>query len=187
MKKLTNIQFKKFFHSFFTWILISMALGCGNSQQEQKVDAQIDFDKEKQAIMEVIKKETRTYFEKDIEGWKSTYVMEPYQVRMGYWEGYKNKIQYVNGWDSLYNHKMRTIFERETENKWDDSTQEIKNLNIRIFREVAWVTFEATNFEAVTHKNLGNSLETRILEKKSGEWKIAYVGYLYYPVEKEEK
>ncbi len=187
MKKSNKNQLINFLFPFFIGVIICTALGCENKHQEQSINTEFDFEKEKQAIMEVIKKETKTYFERDLEGWKSTYVMEPYQVRMGYWEGYKDKIQYIKGWDSLYNHKMRARFERKTESKWDESTQEIKDLNIRIFPEVAWVTLEGSDYEAGTHKLLGNALGTRILEKKNGEWKIAYVGYLYYPLEKEEE
>lgn len=34
-----------------------------------------------------------------------------------------------------------------------------------------------------TRKFLGKSLETRILEKVNGEWKIAYLSFRYYPLE----
>ena len=110
----------------------------------------IDYEKEKTALIALLKKEYKAYYEKNLEEWKDSYVREPYQVRTGYWEGYKNKIQHVIGWDSLYNHKMKTIFERKTENEWDDSTHEIKNFNARIFHGVAWATYEQKTYAAKT-------------------------------------
>jgi hypothetical protein len=50
-----------------------------------------------------------------------------------------------------------------------------------ITRDMAWSTFEQLSFEADTDNFLGKSLETRILEKVNGEWKIAYIGYHYFP------
>ena len=55
-----------------------------------------------------------------------------------------------------------------------------KNMNLRIFKDVAWLTFdqygEDTGDETMDMPGL--SRETRILEKENGEWKIAYVGWL---------
>ena len=46
---------------------------------------------------------------------------------------------------------------------------------------MAWYTFEQYSYEKDTRKLLGKSLETRILEKENGQWKIAYLGYHYFP------
>ncbi len=146
----------------------------------------IDFEKEKEAIMAVIKKEAKSYYEKDLEGWKSTYVMKPYQVRMGYWEGYKNKIQYLKGWDELFDHKTKTRFSSKTTNKWDESSSDISNINMRVFQDVAWVTYEQSDYEKDGKTLIGHALGARVLEKHDGLWKIAYHSYLYYPLEKEE-
>lgn len=166
----------------FSWLfLIVVVVSCNQSYPPP-----VDYEKEKEAIMAVIKKEAKTYYEKDLEGWKSTYVMEPYQVRMGYWEGYKNKIQYLKGWDELFDHKMQTRFSRKTTNKWDESLSDIKNVNMRIFPEVAWVTYEQTDWEKDGKTLIGHALGTRVLEKEDGVWKIAYLGYMYYPLEEKE-
>ena len=45
-----------------------------------------------------------------------------------------------------------------------------------------WYTFEQSSYEKITHKFLGKSLETRVLEKENGRWKIAYLGFHYFPV-----
>lgn len=55
-----------------------------------------------------------------------------------------------------------------------------KNINLRIYEDVAWLTFD--QYGAETGDSLmdmpGLSRETRILEKQNGQWKIVYVGWL---------
>ena len=52
---------------------------------------------------------------------------------------------------------------------------------MRIHPGVAWVTFDQDSYEQGTGRPLGRSLETRILEKHDGQWRIADLGYLYLP------
>ena len=160
-------------------IIICLGFSCNN------VNNTVDYEKEKQAIIDVIKKETRSYYEKDLETWMSTYVQEPYQQRIGYWEGYKDKLQYLKGWNELYDHKTKKRFERKTDSRWDESTFEMKNINLRIYQDAAWITFEQTDWEAGSKKLIGNALGTRVLEKIDGQWKIVFNGYWYYPNKEE--
>lgn len=139
----------------------------------------LDTEKEKAAIKAVIAKETETYYRQDFEGWKSTYLNDPGFRKYGYWEGYTEKVVFYNGFDALAAEKKSQFEQNQT--LWTGSVHERKNENFRITDNMAWYTFEQASFEKDSGKLLGKSLETRILEKQNGEWKIAYLGYHYFP------
>ena len=49
--------------------------------------------------------------------------------------------------------------------------------------DVAWYTFEQESFDGKTKAVLSRSVETRMPEKHDGQWKIAYLGFHYLPLE----
>ena len=55
-----------------------------------------------------------------------------------------------------------------------------ENMNMRIFKDVAWLTFD--QYGEDTGDSLmdmpGLSREKRIMEKQDGQWKIAYLGWM---------
>jgi hypothetical protein len=55
-----------------------------------------------------------------------------------------------------------------------------ENINMRIYREAAWVTFDQYGKDTgePDMDMPGLSRETRFLEKHNGQWKIVYVGWL---------
>ncbi len=150
--------------------------GCNHQKQESDT---VDFEKEKAAIQAVIAKETESYYKQDFEAWKSTYLQTAAFRKFGYWEGYPEKVVANIGFESLATEKKKQFDSNET--LWQGSTEERTNENFRISKNMAWYTFEQNSFEKGTKKFLGKSLETRILEKENGEWKIAYLGFHYYP------
>lgn len=139
----------------------------------------VDFAKEKAAIQTVIAKETESYYQQDFEAWKSTYLNSPAFRKYGYWEGFDEKIAFNNGFASLEKEKKAQFSADAT--LWKGSTEERAHENFRISHDMAWYTFEQYSYEKGTRKLLGKSLETRILEKVDGDWKIAYLGYHYFP------
>lgn len=145
----------------------------------------IDFEKEKAAIQAVIAKETESYYKQDFEGWKSTYLQSSAFRKFGYWEGYPEKVVSYIGFEPLAAEKKKQFDTNET--LWVGSTEERSNENFRITKDMAWYTFEQDSYEKDTRKFLGKSLETRILEKENGEWKIAYLAFHYYPMPTEKK
>jgi hypothetical protein len=60
---------------------------------------------------------------------------------------------------------------------------DISDLDIQIRGNVAWVTFKQKTTDQETGEFLGEALETKILEKIDGKWKIAYLNFLYLPME----
>jgi hypothetical protein len=148
-------------------------------KQQRSENGTVDFEKEKATIRAVIAKETESYYKQDFEAWKSTYLQTAAFRKFGYWEGYTEKVVANIGFESLSAEKKKQFDSDET--LWKGSTEERTNENFRISPEMAWYTFEQNSYEKNTRKFLGKSLETRILEKENGEWKIAYLGFHYYP------
>lgn len=156
-----------------------------NCKEQKRESSTIDYEKEKAAIKAIIAKETESYYKQDFEAWKSTYLQTPAFRKFGYWEGYSEKIVSNIGFESLSAEKKKQFDSNET--LWQGSTEERTNENFRISKDMAWYTFEQNSYEKNTRKFLGKSLETRILEKQNGEWKIAYLGFHYYPEKTEKK
>jgi len=93
--------------------------------------------------------------------------------------GFPKKVTSNTGFEMLVAEKKKQFEANET--LWQGSTEERSNENFRISSDMAWFTFEQNSYEKDTRKFLGKWLKTRILEKENGEWKIAYLGYHYYP------
>ena len=155
-----------------------------NCQQKQE-SSTVDYEKEKAAIKALIAKETESYYKQDFEALKSTYLQTPAFRKFGYWEGYTDKVVSYIGFEPLSAEKKAQFDRNET--LWQGSTEERTNENFRISMDMAWYTFEQNSYEKDTRKFLGKSLETRILEKENGEWKIAYLGFHYYPEKADSK
>jgi hypothetical protein len=143
-----------------------------------------DFEGEKEKIKAVIENETKTYYQQDFEGWKENFLNDSAFRQYSYWEGWPDKIQFYNGFSDLQAAKKAQFEEDRT--IWKGSRETRENENFRIVSNMAWYTFEQKSYENGTDKFLGRSLETRILEKVDGKWKIAYLGYHYFPEEKKE-
>ncbi len=156
-----------------------------NCTQQEPDTRFVDFEKEKAAIQAVIAKETESYYKQDFEAWKSTYLQSPAFRKFGYWEGYPEKVISNIGFESLAAEKKKQFDANET--LWKGSVEERTNENFRITHDMAWYTFEENSYEKDTRKFLGRALSTRILEKVNGEWKIAYLGFHFYPMEGEAK
>ncbi|MGA0556017.1 hypothetical protein ACO2Q8_05155 [Larkinella sp. VNQ87] len=139
----------------------------------------LDLKAEQAAIRAVIAKETEAYYRQDFQAWRNCYVHAPYLRRYGYWEGYPNKVQIHNGFAALEADKKQQFARNQT--VWQGSTEEVSNENFRIYPNVAWYTFDQVSYEKGSRKVLGRSVETRILEKHDGQWKIAYMGFHYLP------
>ena len=145
----------------------------------QNAPVPVDFEKEKAAIQALIAKETESYYRQDFEAWKSTYLDDPGFRKYGYWEGYPERVVSYDGFEPLKAEKKKQFDANQT--LWQGSTEERTNENFRILPDMAWYTFEQYSYEKGTKKFLGKSLETRILEKHDGQWKIAYLSYFYLP------
>ncbi|HMP29254.1 MAG TPA: hypothetical protein PKD85_06625 [Saprospiraceae bacterium] len=168
----------------FICILCSCFFLANCNETSQKSET-LDFEKEKEAILALIDKETESYYQQDFETWKSTYLQSPAFRKFGYWEGFSHKLEAYTGFQPLADEKKIQFDNNKT--IWQESSVERTNENFRITKDMAWYTFDQNSYEKDTKKLLGKSLETRILEKENGEWKIAYLSYFYYPDEEGSK
>jgi hypothetical protein len=164
-------------------------LGCSTPEKNQtstKLEPNSpEYIEESKKIMDLIKLEHRAYFEKDYDVWQSTYVQTDYLKYWGFWEGYDEKVRQYNSWQEVSEDKKKR-FDGDITAYWDENKvgMNISDLNIQIRGDVAWVTFKQITKDQVTGESLGEALETKILEKIDGHWKIAYLNFLYLPGEK---
>lgn len=158
------------------YLAFLVAFSC--APPSQNVDS-IDFETEKQKILEVIGNETKYYFEENYEAWRNCFLDTSYVRYYGYWEGFKTKLRLYNGFDTLDQIKKAQFKRGST--LWAGSYEERINKNIRIYKDIAWITFDETSFDNKTQEVLGRSVGTRILEKHNGEWKIVYLSYYFIP------
>ena len=150
---------------------------------------QIDVDKEKEAIIAVINAESVAYLARDMET-LSTYMVKDssnIRVRANKWE-----YEYTVGWE-----KLNELYEEDFANDsawatFDNPRFERKNFNIKVYPKSAWAVFKTIYmWEEDTVTNKWKSIESRILEKVDGEWKITYVSSIgkssYKDKEKEKE
>ncbi|MDW3646742.1 MAG: hypothetical protein R8P61_06760 [Bacteroidia bacterium] len=137
----------------------------------------VDYENEKAAILKVINEESAGFWDKDFDRYADCWVKGSHVRTMGWWED--GGVTVVEGWEERAQRtKAHMVASPEPNPTATDVIR--KNMNIRIFNEVAWLTFdqygEDTGDESMDMPGL--SRETRILEKVDGKWKIAYVGWL---------
>ncbi len=139
--------------------------------------AAIDYEAEEAAIMEVIAAESAAFWDKDYDAWAAHWVHAPYVRTMGWWQD--GGVTVVQGWDERST-RTRDHMEASPEPNPTASQVRRENVNIRIYEDVAWLTFDQYGEDTgdALMDMPGRSRETRIMEKHDGQWKIAYVGWL---------
>lgn len=120
-------------------------------------------------IKQVIAKETDSYFKKDAEGWKSTWLQEP-----GISRTFVSAFEYnnVTGWDSVVGKQTRSFTKYP---KPDNVEVKTDSFNIRKEGKIAIVDFKQDlkfldnqpPFDKFT------TSEHRVMVKSNGKWKIA--------------
>lgn len=155
-------------------ILLSCSISVDNKDDAAKT---VDYEKERQAILAVIEGESAAFWNKDYDKWASYWVHEPYIRTMGWWKD--GGVTVVEGWDQRAE-RSKGNFTKSPEANATATRVRRENMNMRIYPDVAWLTFD--QYGEDTGDTLmdmpGLSRETRIMEKHNGAWKIAYVGWL---------
>ena len=137
----------------------------------------IDLDKEKEAIMALIQKESETARDGDVDGLMSCYIQDEFQTRLGInSEGYK----LTTGWDDL-----KPLFESSGERgEMDNSQVSVKKENpvIKIMGNSAWLICDNTwegEWDGEYFKN--ESIQVTFLEKVKDEWKFSFTAWITKP------
>lgn len=158
----------------FILIAAVMMIASGNRKVHSAL-FQSDDDKDRTEILNVIENESRAFWDKDYAKWASYWVHAPYIRTMGWWE--RGGITVVQGWDERGPRTKSHMLENPDPNPQNVAR---KNINMRIYENAAWVTFDQYGKDN-GEPNMdmpGLSRETRFLEKHNGQWKIVYVGWL---------
>lgn len=167
---------------FLIFIFFLFIFGCGTNDSSSNlskpnIESEIDYEKEKAAIMEVLAGESAAFWNKDFDKYAAYWVQEEHIRTMGWWE--QGGVTVVEGWKERGSRTKAHMEESPEPNP--TATRVVReNINLRIFDDVAWMTFD--QYGEDTKDTLmdmpGLSRETRIFEKVDGEWKIAYLGWL---------
>lgn len=138
--------------------------------EQQKL---LETDRDK--ILKVIENESKAFWDKDYDSWASWWVHEPYIRTMGWWD--RGGITVVSGWEER---ESRTKEHMKNNPKPNPQNVRRENINMRIYQDAAWVTFDQYGSDTgePDMDMPGLSRETRFLEKHNGHWKIVYVGWL---------
>jgi hypothetical protein len=149
---------------------------------------QINVEKEKEAIIAVVNAESNAYIVRDFEKISSCMVQDSLNtaIHSGKW-GYS----YTVGWEKLTENYKEDFGNDEEWARFQNLRFERKNFNIKVYPKNAWAIFNTVyNWEEDSITNEWEIIDTRILEKVDGEWKITYVGSVgkssYKEEEKEE-
>ncbi|RPI43224.1 MAG: hypothetical protein EHM46_04295 [Bacteroidetes bacterium] len=135
----------------------------------------IDYEKERQAIIDVINQETDAYLKRDFEAVYATHVHDTTNIRLT--AGTDNYV-FLEGWEEVKRH----LSSDETE---DDLSPELyisvekSNYRIKICEESAFVVCDQiwrSAFENDTTEI--KSIQVRFLEKVEDEWKISFVSWI---------
>ncbi len=135
------------------------------------------FEKEKAAILAVLERQAAAFWAKDFQGWADTWLHADYVRRVGWSEA--GGVSSVQGWEAIGALMKKNMTDNPKPNLTPAKLVRDR-LNIRISRDVAWVTFEQHGVDTGEPRfdMPGLSYETRIFEKHDGKWKIVYLGYL---------
>lgn len=153
----------------FSVVSLSMLTSCKSAVKEPTGES---LQKEKDAILATIEKETNSFFARDYESWKSTFAHTDYAFQA--WSNQDGTFDASVGWELI----DKTIGSYISENPVPDSAQrkvERKNIMFKFYGpNVAFLTWDQFNSDIGANMFL-HSKETRLMEKINGEWKIVEV------------
>ncbi len=147
-----------------TIYFFTLCMGCSLmlSAQEGKLT------KDEAAIKAVIESESEYFWGRDFDKWAALYVHAPYVV---WTASSKNGVRTYQGWES-WKKEVKSLFESDPDPKPYEGVVTKYNYRFRIYKDGAWVSFDQMD-------NGTKTLETRIMEKENGKWKIAMVQVIY--------
>ena len=123
----------------------------------------IDFEKETEAIMALLKEESASYYDSDFARWSETHIQDSTFIDV---YASKNGFRLLKGWEEASAY-LRPSIETKRE-----LTREIKTpLGIKIYRNNAWIVFKNQHINNEGNPT-GEQISTAFLEKYEGEWKL---------------
>ena len=157
--KLNNmkIQIKLFYALFIPALILS---GCKPA---------IDIEKEKTAIKEVIKAETKAFYDKNSKAFQDLYIQDTNQTRVML---VGSDLSVTTGWA-----KMKVMVDSIPFYNWSAQKNFKFNhdfISIKVIGDVAWAIVKYTsNYTLNDVSKQDTDLQTIVLEKIGGNWKIS--------------
>jgi len=162
-------------HLFFLILSLVITIGCANQGNDKELIVE-NFEKEKRAIMESLRNETKAACQRDYEAWKSFWVQHP-KISKTYMNFDENTFSEMNGWKEVDDF-VRTYIEEHPEPVTPPAQPE--ELDLRLYGTGAWVSFD------ILDEGQGLKRETRLMEKEGGIWKIAGMHTSIYGLQREQ-
>ena len=128
---------------------------------------------DREAVLEVIERETKAYSAKDFDGWAACWVHSDRTVEAAT----GNLGTFIRrGWDDLSS-AMQKIMHDDPEPL--PLPFRHVDFHVSIDNDTAWVTFLSTcQVTGDERFDMPDSFEIRVLERHNGEWLIAYIGVM---------
>jgi ketosteroid isomerase-like protein len=153
-------------------LLFVLILIAGSSCQKK-----IDIEKEKQAIMAVIKAESEAARIGNVDGLISCYVQDEYNTRLNFGE---DSYNIITGWD-----KLAPLFKEYTPNTEVDTTKisfTKENAVIKVMGNTAWLICDNNwKYEAPEGESKWENIQVTFLEKVDGVWKFSFAAWITKP------
>ncbi|MFL5620514.1 MAG: tetratricopeptide repeat protein [Gemmatimonadaceae bacterium] len=119
-------------------------------------------------VKRVIRAETETYYQRDVEGWKRTWILDSSAIRTFITSG---SYSVALGWDNFGPSTVASIKSSAPQSVQVDRS----NYVVRIDGALAWAEYdERTNFPADSVPLVAR--QQRTLVKRNGEWRILSAG-----------
>jgi hypothetical protein len=147
-----NMRLHKFIYQVVFTLLF--AVGC-----ETKPTAEV----EKVAIIKTLNNETKFFFTRDYANWKDQWVQESFVSKTYMWMTDSTLAETI-GWADIDSFGKNFIQQHPIP---EPVPVLLNDVNVRLYQDGAWVTFEQQD------SIRGLKRETRLMEKRDGEWKIA--------------
>ncbi|MGS2740882.1 hypothetical protein [Sinomicrobium sp. M5D2P17] len=152
--------------SLFTLLILLFTISCKEnekSKMDEKGYQEVNFEKEKKAILERLNTETKDAFQRDYEAWTKNWVHDP-TISKVYMNFADSTFSESIGWKEI-SQFVKTFIEEHPEP--EPIPKLLDKIDVRLYGNGAWVTYEQQD------SIRGLKRETRLMEKVNGQWKIA--------------
>jgi hypothetical protein len=165
---------KKYVLTLFALILLA-----GTSCQEK-----IDIEKEKEAIMAVLKERGDAMIANDMERLFAIHVQDSLDTRLDYPLGENNYTIYA-GWDDI-----KSYFESwaEMDRAGEDLRNWEDNVILKVIDDCAWLICDNHwSWKIEGEPGVRDNIQITFLEKIEGEWKISFTAFVTKPEPEHEE